>query len=150
MRRFFILLLPVMLLIALFGTFSQVATSYAHTAQPQRPHVTCSGAGCNGLDPEATGCANDAYTVKVKGGTVSFRTGRIELRYSPTCGTNWGRVTSTIGSAQLTVSIRRDDGLFYFAVGSGIQMWSPMVYAPNSKAKACGSVGNFGDCTEGI
>jgi hypothetical protein len=150
MRRFLIILFSAALLAALFATFMTVARTYASTTQQQRPHVTCSGNGCDGLDPEATGCARDAYTVRVSGGTVSFRTGTIELRYSPTCGTNWGRVLSNIGSARLTVSIRRHDGLFYFAVGSGVRLWSPMVYARNVKAKACGSANNYADCTESI
>ncbi len=121
------------------------------TTQHLLPRVTCSGNGCNGLDPEQTGCAADAYTVKVSGGTVSFRTGSVELRYSPSCGTNWARVFSTVGNARLTVSIRRtNDGLFYFTVGSGTRLWSPMVYAPKVKAKGCGSANNYEDCTEGI
>jgi hypothetical protein len=155
MRRVILVLIAVVLVVSVF-----VGTAYASvsktttgqtTTQHLLPHVTCSGNGCNGLDPEQTGCAADAYTVKVSGGTVSFRTGYVELRYSPTCGTNWARVISTVGNVQLTASIRRtNDGLFYFAVGSGTRLWSPMVYAPNVKAKGCGSAINYGDCTEGI
>lgn len=152
MRRLFILLSIATLLAALFaGTaFAYVSASHATTAGHLAPHVTCSGNGCNGLDPVSTGCAADAYTVRVTGGTVTFRTGHVELRYSARCGTNWGRVTSTIGSAQLTISIRRNDDLFYFAVGSGTILWSPMVYAPNVTAKACGSAGHYQDCSESI
>ena len=150
MRRFFRLLLSATVLAALFTTYAGVSRIFASTAQPQLPHVTCSGNGCNGLDPVTTGCARDAVSVKTTGGTVSFRTGTIELRYSPTCGTNWGRVLSTVGNTQLTVSIRRDDGLFYFVVGSGTRMWSTMVFARSAKAKACGSANHFEDCTEAI
>ena len=150
MRRFFKVLLAAMLLAAVFAAYTGVSRSSASTAQHLLPHVTCSGNGCNGLDPVATGCDLDAITVTTTGGTVSFRTGTIQLRYSPTCGTNWGRVISTIGNTQLTVSIRRDDGLFYFTVGSGTRLWSPMVFARNVKAKACGSAGHFEDCTEAI
>ncbi len=150
MRRFFTLLVPAALLAALLAASGGIARTYASAAQPQWLHVTCIGNGCNGLDPETTGCAGDAYTVRVPGGTASFDTGSIELRYSPTCGTNWGRVLSSVGFTRLTVSIRRDDKLFYFAVRSGTRWWSPMVYAPNEKAKACGSAGHFGDCTESI
>ena len=151
MRRFFKVLLAAMLLAALFAAYTGVSRISASTVQDLLPHVTCSGNGCNGLDPVSTGCARDGITVTTTGGTVSFRTGTIQLRYSPTCGTNWGRVFSTIGTTQLWVSIRRDDGRFYFTVGSGItRLWSPMVFARNVKAKACGSASHFEDCTEAI
>ncbi len=162
MRRFFKVLLAATLLAALFAAYTGVSRISASTAQQLLPHVTCSGNNCNGLDPIATGCAgdaitvtttggaDDAITVTTTGGTVSFRTGTIQLRYSPTCGTNWGRVLSSVGNTQLTVSIRRDDGRFYFTEGSGTRLWSPMVFARNVKAKACGSAGHFEDCTAGI
>ncbi len=151
MRRFFTLLVPATLLAVLFASYMGITTISASTAKPQLPRVTCSGDGCNGLDPIATGCANDAITVKTTGGTTSFRTGTIELRYSPTCGTNWGRVVSSVGSVQLTVSIRREtDKLFYFKVATGTILWSPMIFAKTVKAKACGSAGHYEDCTEGI
>jgi hypothetical protein len=155
MRRFLLVLFAVVFVVAVFAGTAYASVSRTTTGQtPTKhllPHVTCSGNGCNGLDPEQTGCAAGAYTVNVPGGTVSFRTGYVQLRYSPTCGTNWARVISTSGSVQLTASIRRTtDGLFYFAVGSGTLLWSPMVYAPNVKAKGCGSAINYGDCTEGI
>lgn len=155
MRRFLPLLFAAVLLAAIFVEAAYASVSRANTngstAQHLLPRVTCSGNGCNGLDPEQTGCAVGAYTVKVSGGTVSFQTGSVELRYSPTCKTNWARVFSTVGNVRLTASIRRtNDGLFYFAVGSGTRLWSPMVYAPNVKAKGCGSAVNYGDCTEGI
>ena len=46
-----------MLLAALFATSFSVARTYASTTQHQLPHVTCSGDGCNELDPETTECA---------------------------------------------------------------------------------------------
>lgn len=150
MRRFFKVLLAATLLAALFAAYTGVSRISASTAQHLLPHVTCSGNGCNGHDPVSTGCARDAITVSITGGTVKFRTGTIQLRFSPTCGTNWGRVFSNIGNTQLTVSIRRDDGRFAFTVGSGTRLWSPMVFARNVKAKACGSAGLFEDCTEAI
>lgn len=144
MRRFFKVLLAATLLAALFAAYTGVSRISASTAQQLLP--TCSGNGCNNLDPISTDCANDAITVS----TVTFRTGIIQLRYSPNCGTNWGRVLSTIGNTQLWVSIRRDDGRFYFTVGSGTRLWSPMVFARNVKARACGSAGHFEDCSEAI
>ncbi len=149
MRRFFKVLFAATLLAALFAAYTGVSRISASTAQHLWP--TCSGNGCNGLDPIATGCARDAITVMPSnGGAVSFRTGTIQLRYSPTCGTNWGRVLSRVGTTLLTVSIRRNDGLYYFAVKSAARLWSRMVFARNVKAKACGSASHIEDCTEGI
>jgi len=150
MRRIFTLIVPALLLAALFASYMGVTKISANTLHTLAPHVSCSGDGCDGLDPVATGCAVGAITVTVTGGTASFRTGTIQLRYSPTCGTNWGRVMSSVGTAQLTVSIRRADGLFYFATGIGTRKWSPMVFARTAKAKACGSADHFENCTEGI
>jgi hypothetical protein len=150
MRRTLTLIVPALLLAALFSSYMGITKISASTADPLVHHVTCSGNGCNGLDPIATGCASDAIIVTVTGGTTTFSTGTIQLRYSPTCGTNWGRVISSVGNAQLTVSIRRNDGLFYFTVGNGTRLWSPMVFARTTKAKACGSAGHFEDCTEAI
>ncbi len=145
MRRFFILLSSALLLAALFATYAGVARIYASTAQPQLPDVNCSNNDCNGLDPVRTGCASDAFTVS----TVSFRTGSIQLRFSPTCGTNWGRVRSAVGNTQLWVSIRRiNDGRFYFRVRSDASLsWSPMVFARSVTAQACGSADHFENCT---
>ncbi|MET9269726.1 DUF2690 domain-containing protein [Kribbella sp. NPDC003557] len=51
----------------------------------------CTYAGCNGLDPETTGCSNDAVTkldlLTTYGGY------RAELRWSPSCHAFWTRVS---------------------------------------------------------
>lgn len=50
----------------------------------------CTYAGCNGLDPETTGCSNDAVTkldlVTTYGGFLA------ELRWSPSCHAFWTRI----------------------------------------------------------
>ncbi len=51
--------------------------------------ATCSGNGCNGLDPYSTGCAASLYTVAVASvGNI----GSVELEYSATCQTNWEQI----------------------------------------------------------
>jgi len=56
-------------------------------------HGTAHALAYDHTDPIATGCANDAKTVK----TATFNSpqidGLVELRYSPTCRTIWGRIT---------------------------------------------------------
>jgi hypothetical protein len=50
----------------------------------------CTYAGCNGLDPETTGCSNDAVT---KLDLLSYYGGYIaELRWSPSCHAFWTRL----------------------------------------------------------
>jgi hypothetical protein len=61
---------------------------------------TCSHHGCDNTDPIQTGCADGSqYTVvsvpvKLRDGTV---VATINLRYSPTCGTNWAQIENTTG-----------------------------------------------------
>jgi hypothetical protein len=105
--------------------------------------ATCSGYSCDGLDPNTTGCsagANDTastYLYNANGSIV----GLLELRYSPSCGTNWTRVTSYIGIQKLYVRITREsDGKGYADVENYQVMWSNMVYAYNITACATGAV----------
>jgi hypothetical protein len=80
--------------------------------------------------------------------TAVFVNSYVELRYSPTCGTNWGRVTSKIGLAYLIIRSQRIDGLTYtFAGGNYYYAWSAMVYAPKVQARACGGVNAISGCT---
>jgi Protein of unknown function (DUF2690) len=143
MQLFRLSLLAIALAVTLFGATAlagfPVASAHAANAQ-----VTCSGNGCNGLDPEKTGCAADAFTVQ----TAVFSDSYVQLRYSPTCGTNWGRVYSRVGPANLIIRSQRIDGLSYtFSGGKFNYAWSAMVYAPNVQARACGGVNVIEGCT---
>ncbi len=143
LRRF---LFSIALLVSLFGmtAFVGVSTVSAHAVQRSSPQVTCSGNGCNGKDPVATGCASGAYTVQ----TAVFSNSNVELRYSPTCKTNWGLVTSKVSATVLVIRIQRIDGLTYtFSGGNFTSARSAMVYAPVLKARACGGVKVIRGCT---
>lgn len=105
--------------------------------------ATCSGYGCDGLDPNATGCsagANDTastYLYNASGSVV----GLPELRYSSTCGTNWTRVTSYVGVRGLYARVTREsDGRSYADVGNYQVIWSNMVYADGITACATGEI----------
>jgi len=69
------------------------------SAQPASA-VTCSGYGCDGWDPQETGCSADAVTVASApiwdSSQPGVEDGLVELRWSATCGTNWTRVTSYV------------------------------------------------------
>jgi Protein of unknown function (DUF2690) len=159
MRRIRLFLFSTALLVSLLGVtaFMGLSLISAHThaqashtqttqaTQRNHPQVTCSGDGCDGLNPVVTGCAADAYTVQ----TAVFSNSNVELRYSPTCGTNWGRVTSKVGAANLVIRIQRIDGLTYtFSGGNFNFAYSAMVYAPQLAARACGGVNGISGCTK--
>jgi Protein of unknown function (DUF2690) len=155
-NRFILLLV---LLVISLGLFLQ-ERAYAAPSQHAQSHVTCQGDGCDGLDPLATGCNNGAYTARttVIQNEQGNNIGEVDLRFSPTCGTNWARVISYIGSTTLTPIIERNDGLAYCWPNippqdgvtsdctlhhstTGVRAWTFMVYSPQpNTAFAIGSV----------
>ncbi len=171
MQRIRLFLFSTALLLAMFGatTFTASSSAFAsttqqqhsmnyksimreasggkgsvHTAKGRHAHASCSGTGCNGQDPEKTGCEAGAYTVQ----TAVFSNSYVELRYSPTCATNWGEVVSKVGPTYLVIRTQRIDGLTYtFAGGNYNYAFSAMVYAPTAAARACGGVKSISGCT---
>jgi len=72
---------------AAVASFVVAATAGAVPAAQATPIPPCSGAGCNGLDPQTTGCGGSAYTVA----SFNFDNGAVTalLRYSTWCHANW-------------------------------------------------------------
>ena len=146
MQQIRLFLFSTALLVSLFGmtAFMGGSTAPAQATQRSRPQVTCSGNGCNGQNPQSTGCAANAFTVR----RVDFSNSFVELRYSPKCGTKWGRVTSKVGPTRLVVRTQRNDGLTYtFTGGNFNSAFAAMVYAPQVAARACGGVNSISGCT---
>jgi hypothetical protein len=55
---------------------------------------SCYGASCEGQNPAATNCVNDARTILSREAVTSAGNwGNLELRYSPSCHSNWARFT---------------------------------------------------------
>lgn len=174
LRRFF--LLPFIVLLILFILSSSGTALAAHTQQrvstrqivhmqqlhmgAQRvsalrlfPAITCSGQGCTGQDPVATGCSASASTI-LSGGIFNNsgqRIGTINLRYSSVCQTNWAQTVSSIGSTPIQALVSRESG----ADGSGIieceptncssfvtatSVFTDMVWAPDVPALAAGEI----------
>jgi hypothetical protein len=125
--------------------------------------VSCYGDYCSGKDPISTGCANDAYTVT----SVSNNTGILEVRWSPTCKTNWARWTAypigwcfgcnypySISAVQDTGYTQRFNWPANKAPVAGQTYWTAMIYSPVRRVYAvallnCGSstiVGAAFDC----
>lgn len=86
--------------------------------------ASCSDGPCEGLDPAATGCSTDSYVAQ---SATLYRqsdgaaVGTLQLKYSPTCGTNWIKVISSIGSVPL-----------YGIVGHTSSMYSSHAYSATS------------------
>jgi hypothetical protein len=129
--------------LALPATAAQATTPGA-----VRPMVTCSGYGCDHADPVATGCSAGSYTVvsaPVVLGATSY--GTVELRWSPTCQTNWSRVTVAAGGSNPNGWLRYAevdrqspsayDGYPYY--GNGSPVFGNMLYAPGC-ASAYGAI----------
>lgn len=138
------------MVITLFITYTG-GTAFAASKHSFRPLVSCSGNGCNGQDPQGTGCSSGGQSVPNgqvnsvfdQDGVLLFT---LELRWSPTCQTNWARINNSNG-AQLQATITRtSDGLQYCfpqlcgatSGATGVQ-WTPMVFAPTVVARACAS-----------
>jgi hypothetical protein len=112
-----------------------------------------------------TGCANSAYTVASEpildplastpqGATI----GRVELRYSTTCHTNWARVDSYIGSRWMEAfAYRPADRVSTLGAGgdpgpwNGTQVYSDQLYGYNTVVCAYGTLyGYWGGWTSWV
>ncbi|CAM3463670.1 DUF2690 domain-containing protein [Tsukamurella hominis] len=82
-------------------------------------------------DPLATGCANGAQTIW---SSNYLGVGTVEVRYSPSCGTNWVRVTgATNRASEAGITSPASGWQWSPSYGrSPSSYWTPMVYAPGS------------------
>lgn len=168
MKRIFLLpLVVVLVLLAFSSSGTALAASTQQIGSMQQPHmrihqvhatpllpiVTCSGNGCTGLDPVATGCSASASTI-LSGGIFNGsgqRIGTINLRFSSVCQTNWAQIVSSIGSVPIQALVDRESG----ADGPGVVECEPtncssfvtatsaftnMVWAPDVPALASGEI----------
>lgn len=108
---------------------------------PATVQAECTGEGC---DPGGTSCERDARTVPAA--TAFLSDGYIELRYSPSCGTIWSRVTATtLPQTALQVWLERYDqsGRIYQEGGSSYRWWTAMRVDSRTNGiwyRACGSI----------
>jgi hypothetical protein len=105
--------------------------------------ATCYNTSCDGRDPQATGCAASAYTLTsstiymprdpTEGFGNSSPIGRVDLRFSPVCGTKWIRLSLTDSSSwwyfhMFTKAWRPSDGgRFYIEYGHYSVGWTNML-----------------------
>jgi len=102
------------------------------------------GDWCSGQDPQVTGCAADAQTVAWE----DLPGARLEVRWSPTCKTNWARYQQYprgwyMGNVPVTLRAVQDTGYMQSHVygennppAEGTTTWTPMIYSPVHKVRA--------------
>ena len=118
------------ILIAGFIVAAGVAATEAGTAQASvHPAVSCYGDYCSGLDPQTSGCSADAYTLA---SSFDSNTGAlVELRWSPTCKTEWARANTTSpGWIKAVQSTGYTQWGTLTQAGSS-NSWSRQIYSPS-------------------
>jgi transcriptional regulator with XRE-family HTH domain len=97
--------------------------------------VKCSGASCTGKDAESMGCSGDLVTT-AKTATVGATV--VEVRYSETCGTAWGRITQAAQGDEVRVTAGKAEQSGTITVAGDTIAYTPMVAVKDAgDAKAC-------------
>lgn len=115
------------------ATVAALMFSAALVNVPSASAATCYGDYCSGVDPLSSGCANDAYTVATGYVYGSGGSAWVEIRWSPTCQTNWARANG------VTSNVRADQAGGYsqgYSTNNGAHSWSRMIYSPAKCVKA--------------
>ena len=119
------------------------ATAATSAVPAKAAQATCSNQGCNGKDPQATGCSTTFQARSIR--TAAIRShgkqvGWVELRWSPFCGNNWARVISQVGTANLSATATRADGAKMSASGTGTVLWTRMIFGRDLCVSATGTI----------
>ncbi len=97
------------------------------------PTATCHAGSCHGTNPSSTGCAVDAITAR---SATSPEGITVQLRYSPTCRSAWGRILNGIPGDR--VRVQRDDGAnFPATISTGTTVYTAQVNDAGYTSKAC-------------
>jgi len=122
-----------------------LTTTVSLAAPETAEAVSCYGDYCSGKDPVATGCSNGAYAVNHARipGTNAY----VQNIWSPTCKTQWARVTNGYGQAYpWKLSAVQNTGYTQQGAAhhSGSYSWTNMIYTPSNcvRAKWTGSPGS--------
>lgn len=144
--------------VLLFGSLFINAGPAGASPTTAAASVGCWGDWCSGQDPVATGCDADAVTLDTvyadNGG------GKLDIRWSPTCQTNWARWQQyptgwCLNCSPAAIVARQDTGYTqtYSFEDNGVAQdgqtyWTPMIYSPQHHVYAgaymyCGDSGLF-------
>jgi hypothetical protein len=107
----------------------------ATTSKNLPPGVKCSGDQCTGKDAEAMGCGGDLVTTEQ---SVTVGTTLVEVRYSKTCGTAWGRAVQAAPGDEVEVSAGKAKQTGSITTAGDTIAYTPMVAVPDAAdATAC-------------
>lgn len=123
-------------LFAVLASSLMLVLSSTLTAVPANA-ATCYGDYCSNKDPQATGCSTNAWTQNAVDAQVSVWSGttyagRLELRASNTCGTQWGRFYP---QGDFKYDIRLEQPATGYAtdwkrVDPWVSVWTNQIYSP--------------------
>ncbi|MEQ0557920.1 DUF2690 domain-containing protein [Amycolatopsis sp. NEAU-NG30] len=87
----------------------QPAQAGAATVAPQKLAAACVHSGCQGLDPQSTGCSASASTIE---SFTAYWGDLVEIRHSYDCGAYWARVQSSRDNRDFRTAMQtgRSDG----------------------------------------
>ncbi|MGW0496404.1 DUF2690 domain-containing protein [Streptomyces sp. NPDC003007] len=111
------------------------------------PGVKCSGDGCTGKDAEAMGCSGDLVATAQ---TATVGAATVEVRYSETCKTAWGRIIQGAQGDEVQISAGKAKQSGGITAAGDTIAYTPMVAVKSAAdAKACATLaaGQKG-CTE--
>ncbi|MGW7003837.1 DUF2690 domain-containing protein [Streptomyces sp. NPDC054933] len=147
--------------VALLVAFEALSADHSAPASPASGHrvVTaspavaaspgCKGGGCQGKDPLAMHCSQDAQTLAL---VTNSHQMVVEMRYSKACAAAWGRITYASKGAVVDVNSSAGQTVA-MPVHWGNDVYSPMVDAsPSLEIWACGTTpdGSNRTCTQHI
>lgn len=123
----------VMAVLALLGGITGAGIAMA----PSASAVSCYGDYCSGQDPAATGCSAGSVTVSATNVYMNYwlsqghYVGYLELRWSPTCKTNWARFTPQAGFSYRVEAIQPETGYTQsWNAGPWQTAWTSQIYSP--------------------
>jgi len=128
--------MPRRLRLSIRGLFYTLTAAVILSLSTSADAQTCSGSGCNGLDPDTYGCRGDASKladVELTDG-YGIAMGRVEVYSSSTCQAIWSEVWSYWSGADIYAEIT-DPGTSpwhsYHTSTTGSWLASPMLYDPS-------------------
>lgn len=120
------------------GVLAALTAALTLMMAPSALAVGCYGDYCSGQNPQSTGCSADARTVAsvYVPGTQS----PVELRWSPTCKTNWARVDWSWGASYPGNLKATQCATGYTQAGvvdsNSTYSWTRMIYSPVKSVRA--------------
>lgn len=95
--------------------------------------ATCYASSCAGKSPEATGCSAGATTPR----STTWAGRIIELRYSPTCRSAWGRIRNGVSGDEIAVFSSGPGPIYTSTVRAGNSAYTSMVNDAGLTAWVC-------------